>query len=81
MTGHERPVPRPRPCAPSDDQVDPVVPGVHKTRSSNRPGPEPTVQVNVRMSVEVHHLLEVAVAATGRTRRQLVEAAIRASYR
>jgi len=38
------------------------------------------VQVNVRMSEEVHVLLENAAAATGLTRRQLVEAALRASY-
>jgi len=48
--------------------------------STRRHGAEPTVQVNVRMSEEVHVLLENAAAATGLTRRQLVEAALRASY-
>lgn len=79
MTDPQRPVARPRPRAANDDEVDPVVPGNGSTRAARR-GPEPTVQVNVRMSVAVHELLEDAVAATGLTRRQLVEAAIRASY-
>lgn len=45
-----------------------------------RRGPVPTVQLNTRVAVDVAELIEDAAAATGQTKRELIEQAIRDAY-
>jgi hypothetical protein len=84
MTSSERPTPRSRPFPAADEAVDPVVshpPDVAPLIvGGRRRGPEPTVQLNVRVASEVSALIDRAMASSGRTKRQLIEQAIRSTY-
>jgi len=71
-SGSDRPTPRTRLRPAEDETSDPVV-----SRPPVRRGPEPTVQLNVRIAADVSALLDQQAASTGRTKRQLIEAAIR----
>jgi hypothetical protein len=87
VTSTERPTPRSRPRPAADETVDPVVSQPTQTAPSSelpaavRRGPEPTVQLNVRVAADVSSLIDEAVRTTGRTKRQLIEHAIRQTYR
>jgi len=81
----DRPVPRnrTRPKPAEDETTDPVVSAPPQPPANPAPvrrGPEPTVQLNVRIASDVSALIDHQVATTGRTKRQLIEAAIRSSY-
>lgn len=83
MTSTERPTPRSRPRPAADETVDPVI--SQPAPSSELPavarrGPEPTVQLNVRVAGDVSNLIGEAIRTTGRTKRQLIEHAIRQTY-
>ncbi len=45
-----------------------------------RRGPEPTVQLNVRVAADISDLIDRATQSTGHTKRQLIEHAIRTTY-
>lgn len=91
-TSNERPTARSRPRPAEDEGIDPIAPaagppptalpgtvrpveGAHARR-----GPEPTVQLNVRVASDVSALIDHQVSTTGRTKRQLIEHAIRQTY-
>lgn len=84
MTSSERPTARSRPRPADDEGIDPIVATPPAAPAHNeapgRRGPEPTVQLNVRVASDVHALIDQAQAATGRTKRQLIEQAIRNTY-
>lgn len=81
----ERPTPRSRPQPAADETTDPIVTvppaGGRPLFGHGRRGPEPTVQLNVRVAADVSALIDQAQANTGQTKRQLIEAAIRDTYR
>jgi hypothetical protein len=88
-TSNERPTPRTRPRPAADEGQDPVVPasadrtppaGAQTAPATGRRGAEPTVQLNVRVSGDVNDIIDAAVVASGSTKRQLIEQAIRATY-
>ena len=85
MTSSERPTPRSRPRPAADEASDPITgpPAatvLHPDPAPARRGPEPTVQLNVRVASEVSALIDRAAARSGRTKRQLIENAIRNTY-
>lgn len=49
-------------------------------RPAVRRGPEPTVQLNTRVSQEVRGIVDAECDATGRSQREVVEYAIRQTY-
>lgn len=94
MTSSDRPTARSRPRPAEDEGTDPVVappppasehpigagPDSRVGEVPARRGPEPTVQLNVRVASDVSALIDQAVQTTGRTKRQLIEQAIRQVY-
>lgn len=83
-TSSERPTPRIRPRPAADENTDPVIstpPAAPGPAVPGRRGPEPTVQLNVRVASEISALIHHAQASTGRTKRQLIEHAIRNTYK
>ncbi len=87
MTNNDRPTPRSRPRPAADETLDPVVsrpqrgmPSAGGEPPAVRRGPEPTVQLNVRVAADVSDLIDRATQSTGRTKRQLIEHAVRATY-
>lgn len=84
-----RPQPRPRVRPASDEAIDPIrssrsafstlvdeqLPPVAPAEAPRR-GPEPAVQLNVRVSLTVSNKLEQDMATTGKTKKALVEEAI-----
>lgn len=87
MTSAERPIARPRPRPAADEATDPVVPSGRFDRPAEaalapvaRRGPEPTVQLNVRVAAGIADIIEARMTKTGKTKRQLVEDAIRQTY-
>ncbi|MFC3690449.1 hypothetical protein [Aquipuribacter hungaricus] len=57
----------------------------YSARSATRPargrrGPEPTVQLNTRVSQDVRSLVDEVVETTGQTLRDVVENALRETY-
>ncbi len=92
MTSSERPTARNRPRPAHDEGIDPIVPpptpdhpvtagvGRRVEEPQARRGPEPTVQLNVRVASDVNALIDHQVSITGRTKRQLIEQAIRQTY-
>lgn len=85
MNADDRPPARTRPRPAADEMLDPVVPtntsAARPTAGVPRRGPEPTVQLNVRIGADIGVLIDRAVALTGRTKRALIEEAIRTSYK
>jgi len=87
MTSNDRPTPRNRPRPAADETLDPVVsqpqrgmPSVGGHLPTVRRGPEPTVQLNVRVAADISDLIDRATRSTGHTKRQLIEHAIRLAY-
>jgi len=87
MTSGDRPTPRSRPRPAADETVDPVVSQPQRAMPSAvgvppavRRGPEPTVQLNVRVAADISDLIDRATQSTGHTKRQLIEHAIRTTY-
>ena len=87
MTSDDRPTPRSRPRPAADETVDPVVsqpqrvmPSAVRAPLAVRRGPEPTVQLNVRVAADISDLIDRATQTTGHTKRQLIEHAIRTTY-
>jgi hypothetical protein len=81
----DRPTPRRRPQPAADEATDPVVGtagagGGTTLPPVRRQEPEPTVQLNVRIAADVSALINQATTETGRTKRQLIEHAIRSTY-
>jgi hypothetical protein len=55
--------------------------GAPRVSESGRKGsPEPTVQLNARVSVDAADIVEAAMRATGWTKRTVVEHALRTTY-
>lgn len=92
-TSSERPTARTRPRPARDEGIDPIAPlpvapaataTAHAVAPLVEPhirrGPEPTVQLNVRVASDVSALIDQQVSTTGRTKRQLIEQAIRQLY-
>lgn len=92
-TSNERPTARSRPRPAEDEGIDPIAPpppgpdhpgiaGVARraVEAQARRGPEPTVQLNVRVASDISALIDHQVSATGRTKRQLIEHAVRQAY-
>lgn len=79
-----RPQPRtrtqPRPAA--DESHDPIDqrPAIPQQTSPSRQGPQPTVQLNVRISPDVADLISRMYQATNQSKRELIEHAIRSTY-
>jgi len=87
MTSDDRPTPRSRPRPATDEALDPVVNQPQRAMPSAtgdplavRRGPEPTVQLNVRVAADVSDRIDRATQSTGHTKRQLIEHAIRTTY-
>lgn len=85
MTASDRPTPRSRPRPAADESTDPMVGPASFAQplvevAAIRRGPEPTVQLNVRVGSDISALIDRAQATTGRTKRQLIERAIRQVY-
>ena len=88
----ERPTARSRPRPARDEGIDPIAPLPAAPTSTVAPriassvephirrGPEPTVQLNVRVASDISALIDQQVSTTGRTKRQLIEHAIRQLY-
>jgi hypothetical protein len=85
MSSPDRPTPRTRPRPARDEGVDPVVApagaGYEGARGGRRVGPEQTVQLNVRVAVEISELIAAEVGTSGRTKRDLIEQAVRSMLR
>jgi len=92
-TNSERPTARSRPRPAEDEGIDPIAlppagPTPIASHDTVRPveeaharrGPEPTVQLNVRVASDISALIDHQVSTTGRTKRQLIEQAIRQTY-
>lgn len=85
MTQPDRPVARSRPRPPVDEGTDPIVSPMRAApapapSSSVRRGPEPTVQLNVRIGAEINALVDEAQVSHGWTKRQIVEHAIKQAF-
>jgi hypothetical protein len=77
VISNDRPVPRSRPRPAPDDALDPIHSAPPR---SPRRGPEATVQLNVRVAGDISDLLDREHRATDRTKRELIEHAIRTTY-
>lgn len=84
MNTQDRPQPRersqPRPAA--DESRDPIDQRQTTVQyvSASRQDPQPTVQLNVRISPDVADLIKHMYESTQQSKRQLIEHAIRSTY-